>query len=110
MCDEHREFKDMKLFYRFRKDDGTFPLDSEAKVFVRGQRIYEKYDHAQMHQAEPQHTAQACLPLCCISSRAENRGRNPSLLCLSISSRIQSLFYMLNDVSVAGIWDSDRIP
>lgn len=43
VCDEHREFKDMKLFYRFRKDDGTFPLDSEAKVFMRGQRIYEKY-------------------------------------------------------------------
>ncbi|XP_030606039.1 DEP domain-containing mTOR-interacting protein isoform X1 [Archocentrus centrarchus] len=42
VCDEHREFKDMKLFYRFRKDDGTFPLDSEAKVFMRGQRIYEK--------------------------------------------------------------------
>lgn len=43
VCDEHREFKDMKLFYRFRKDDGTFPLDNEAKVFMRGQRIYEKY-------------------------------------------------------------------
>lgn len=42
VCDEHREFRDMKLFYRFRKDDGTFPLDSEAKVFMRGQRIYEK--------------------------------------------------------------------
>lgn len=34
----------MKLFYRFRKDDGTFPLDNEAKVFMRGQRIYEKYE------------------------------------------------------------------
>lgn len=42
VCDEHRDFKDMKLFYRFRKDDGTFPLDNEAKVFMRGQRIYEK--------------------------------------------------------------------
>lgn len=42
VCDEHTEFKDTKLFYRFRKDDGTFPLDSEAKVFMRGQRIYEK--------------------------------------------------------------------
>uniref|UniRef100_A0A3B3BXG7 DEP domain containing MTOR-interacting protein n=1 Tax=Oryzias melastigma TaxID=30732 RepID=A0A3B3BXG7_ORYME len=42
VCDEHREFKDMKLFYRFRKDDGTFPLDSESKVFMRGQRLYEK--------------------------------------------------------------------
>ncbi|TRY82350.1 hypothetical protein DNTS_006248 [Danionella cerebrum] len=42
VCDEHNEFKDMKLFYRFRKDDGTFPLDTEAKVFMRGQRIYDK--------------------------------------------------------------------
>lgn len=42
VCDEHKEFKDMKLFYRFRKDDGTFPLDSEARVLMRGQRIYEK--------------------------------------------------------------------
>ncbi|XP_051574979.1 DEP domain-containing mTOR-interacting protein-like isoform X1 [Myxocyprinus asiaticus] len=42
VCDEHKEFKDMKLFYRFRKDDGTFPLDNKAKVFMRGQRIYEK--------------------------------------------------------------------
>ncbi|KAM6967449.1 DEP domain-containing mTOR-interacting protein [Aplochiton taeniatus] len=42
VCDEHREFKDLKLFYRFRKDDGTFPLDHQAKVFMRGQRIYDK--------------------------------------------------------------------
>lgn len=62
VCDEHREFKDLKLFYRFRKDDGTFPLDSEAKVFMRGQRIYEKYDHAQAHHAEHKPTSQACLP------------------------------------------------
>lgn len=51
VCDEHREFKDMKLFYRFRKDDGTFPLDSEAKVFMRGQRIYEKYAHKNTNQS-----------------------------------------------------------
>lgn len=61
MCDEHREFKDMKLFYRFRKDDGTFPLDSEAKVFMRGQRIYEKYEHTRTHHAENKQTTQACL-------------------------------------------------
>ncbi|XP_063155699.1 DEP domain-containing mTOR-interacting protein isoform X2 [Candoia aspera] len=42
VCDEHKEFKDQKLFYRFRKDDGTFPLDNEVKAFMRGQRIYEK--------------------------------------------------------------------
>lgn len=55
VCDEHREFKDMKLFYRFRKDDGTFPLDSEAKVFMRGQRIYEKYVRTCKHTPEIQH-------------------------------------------------------
>lgn len=43
VCDEHKEFKDVKLFYRFRKDDGTFPLDNEVKAFMRGQRLYEKY-------------------------------------------------------------------
>ncbi|KAM9166408.1 DEP domain-containing mTOR-interacting protein isoform 2-T2 [Pangshura tecta] len=42
VCDEHKEFKDVKLFYRFRKDDGTLPLDNEVKVFMRGQRLYEK--------------------------------------------------------------------
>ncbi|XP_004642340.1 DEP domain-containing mTOR-interacting protein [Octodon degus] len=42
VCDEHKEFKDVKLFYRFRKDDGTFPQDGEVKAFVRGQRLYEK--------------------------------------------------------------------
>uniref|UniRef100_A0A803T438 DEP domain containing MTOR interacting protein n=1 Tax=Anolis carolinensis TaxID=28377 RepID=A0A803T438_ANOCA len=42
VCDEHKEFKDLKLFYRFRKDDGTFPLDNEVKAFMRGQRLYEK--------------------------------------------------------------------
>lgn len=61
VCDEHREFKDMKLFYRFRKDDGTFPLDSEAKVFMRGQRIYEKYEYTQTHHAEHKQSPQACL-------------------------------------------------
>lgn len=52
VCDEHREFKDLKLFYRFRKDDGTFPLDNEAKVFMRGQRIYEKYGHTKGTQTQ----------------------------------------------------------
>ncbi|KFO35192.1 DEP domain-containing mTOR-interacting protein [Fukomys damarensis] len=42
VCDEHKEFKDVKLFYRFRKDDGTFPRDAEVQAFVRGQRLYEK--------------------------------------------------------------------
>ncbi|OCT74988.1 DEP domain-containing mTOR-interacting protein [Xenopus laevis] len=42
VCDEYKEFKDLKIFYRFRKDDGTLPLDQEVKVFMRGQRLYEK--------------------------------------------------------------------
>ncbi|KAK2116921.1 hypothetical protein P7K49_003807 [Saguinus oedipus] len=42
VCDEHKEFKDVKLFYCFRKGDGTFPLDNEVKAFMRGQRLYEK--------------------------------------------------------------------
>ncbi|XP_068091034.1 DEP domain-containing mTOR-interacting protein isoform X2 [Hyperolius riggenbachi] len=42
VCDEFRDYRDAKLFYRFRKDDGTFPLDLQVKVFMRGQRLYEK--------------------------------------------------------------------
>lgn len=42
VCDGHSEFKDAKLLYRFRKDDGTFPLSKEVKVFMRGQSLYEK--------------------------------------------------------------------
>ncbi|XP_068556918.1 DEP domain-containing mTOR-interacting protein-like isoform X2 [Anas acuta] len=42
VCDEHSDYKDAKLLYRFRKDDGTFPLNKDVKVFVRGQSLYEK--------------------------------------------------------------------
>ncbi|XP_059836586.1 DEP domain-containing mTOR-interacting protein-like isoform X2 [Hypanus sabinus] len=42
VCDGYSEFKDAKLLYRFRKDDGTFPLSKEVKVFMRGQSLYEK--------------------------------------------------------------------
>ncbi|XP_053571295.1 LOW QUALITY PROTEIN: DEP domain-containing mTOR-interacting protein [Bombina bombina] len=49
VCDEYKEFKDAKLFYRFRKDDGTFPLDQEVKVFMRGQRLYEKIMNTGKH-------------------------------------------------------------
>ncbi|XP_043566317.1 DEP domain-containing mTOR-interacting protein-like isoform X3 [Chiloscyllium plagiosum] len=42
VCDGHSDFKDAKLLYRFRKDDGTFPLSKEVKVFMRGQSLYEK--------------------------------------------------------------------
>ncbi|KAG2461497.1 DEP domain-containing mTOR-interacting protein isoform X1 [Polypterus senegalus] len=41
VCDEYSDFKDAKLLYRFRKDDGTFPLSKEVKVFMRGQSLYE---------------------------------------------------------------------
>ncbi|XP_058030271.1 DEP domain-containing mTOR-interacting protein-like [Ahaetulla prasina] len=41
VCDEHPDYKDAKLLYRFRKDDGTFLLNKEVKVFLRGQSLYE---------------------------------------------------------------------
>ncbi|KAJ6665731.1 hypothetical protein lerEdw1_002101 [Lerista edwardsae] len=41
VCDEHLDYKDAKLLYRFRKDDGTFPLNKDVKVFLRGQSLYE---------------------------------------------------------------------
>ncbi|MEQ2244190.1 hypothetical protein ILYODFUR_014601 [Ilyodon furcidens] len=42
VCDKSPEFKDAKLLYRFRKDDGTFPFNTEVKIFMRGQQLYEK--------------------------------------------------------------------
>ncbi|KAG8007414.1 DEP domain-containing mTOR-interacting protein [Nibea albiflora] len=41
VCDKRTVFKDAKLLYRFRKDDGTFPFNTEVKIFMRGQRLYE---------------------------------------------------------------------
>ncbi|KAL7837393.1 hypothetical protein SRHO_G00271040 [Serrasalmus rhombeus] len=41
VCDKWPMFKDAKLLYRFRKDDGTFPFSIEEKVFMRGQSLYE---------------------------------------------------------------------
>ncbi|KAM9361595.1 DEP domain-containing mTOR-interacting protein [Symphorus nematophorus] len=41
VCDKRSVFKDAKLLYRFRKDDGTFPFNTEVKIFMRGQRLYE---------------------------------------------------------------------
>uniref|UniRef100_A0A3Q1JZ63 DEP domain-containing protein n=1 Tax=Anabas testudineus TaxID=64144 RepID=A0A3Q1JZ63_ANATE len=41
VCDKRLIFKDAKLLYRFRKDDGTFPFNTEMKVFMHGQRLYE---------------------------------------------------------------------
>nr|XP_006639558.1 PREDICTED: DEP domain-containing mTOR-interacting protein-like isoform X1 [Lepisosteus oculatus] len=42
VCDRHSEYKDAKLLYRFRKDDGTSPFNTEVKVFMRGQSLYER--------------------------------------------------------------------
>lgn len=42
VCDHRHVFKDAKLLYRFRKDDGTFPFNTEVKIFMRGQRLYEQ--------------------------------------------------------------------
>ncbi|KAM9758009.1 DEP domain-containing mTOR-interacting protein [Menidia menidia] len=41
VCDKRPFFKDAKLLYRFRKDDGTFPFNTEVKIFMRGQQLYE---------------------------------------------------------------------
>ncbi|KAM9296577.1 DEP domain-containing mTOR-interacting protein-like [Gastrophryne carolinensis] len=41
VCDEHPIFKDAKLFYRFRSDDGTFSPSKQMKIVVRSQRLYE---------------------------------------------------------------------
>uniref|UniRef100_A0A3P9LD37 Si:dkeyp-97e7.9 n=1 Tax=Oryzias latipes TaxID=8090 RepID=A0A3P9LD37_ORYLA len=41
VCDKRPVFKDAKLLYRFRKDDGTFPFNTEVKIFMRGQQLYE---------------------------------------------------------------------
>lgn len=42
VCDKRPVFKDAKLLYRFRKDDGTFPFSTEVKIFMRGQQLYEQ--------------------------------------------------------------------
>ncbi|XP_042359345.1 DEP domain-containing mTOR-interacting protein [Plectropomus leopardus] len=42
VCDKRSVLKDAKLLYRFRKDDGTFPFNTEVKIFMRGQRLYEQ--------------------------------------------------------------------
>ncbi|XP_028303273.1 DEP domain-containing mTOR-interacting protein isoform X2 [Gouania willdenowi] len=41
VLDKQPVFKDANLLYRFRKDDGTFPFNTEVKIFMRGQRLYE---------------------------------------------------------------------
>ncbi|XP_075702350.1 DEP domain-containing mTOR-interacting protein-like [Rhinoderma darwinii] len=41
VCDEHDVFKDAKLFYRFRNDDGTLSPTKQMKIVVRSQRLFE---------------------------------------------------------------------
>ncbi|XP_053308717.1 DEP domain-containing mTOR-interacting protein-like [Spea bombifrons] len=41
VCDEYLVFKDARLLYRFRDDDGTLAPDRQTKVFRRAQRLYE---------------------------------------------------------------------
>uniref|UniRef100_A0A8C6WXL0 Si:dkeyp-97e7.9 n=1 Tax=Neogobius melanostomus TaxID=47308 RepID=A0A8C6WXL0_9GOBI len=42
VCDKYSTFQDAKRLYRFRKDDGTFPFNTEVKIFMRGQQLYEQ--------------------------------------------------------------------
>lgn len=42
MCDDHG-FKDEKLFYRFRRDDGTYAGPLDAPLVAKAQRIYSRY-------------------------------------------------------------------
>ncbi|XP_063206333.1 DEP domain-containing mTOR-interacting protein-like isoform X3 [Chroicocephalus ridibundus] len=41
VCDEHSDYKDAKLLYRFRKDDGTFPLISNRHHFFDSDILYQ---------------------------------------------------------------------
>ena len=44
VCDDHL-FKDEKLFFRFRKDDGTYEEPADSAIVAKGQRIYSKWVH-----------------------------------------------------------------
>ncbi|XP_073462747.1 DEP domain-containing mTOR-interacting protein-like [Aquarana catesbeiana] len=41
VCDQHSTFKDAKLLYRFRNDDGTLLPTTETRIMNRSQQIYE---------------------------------------------------------------------
>ena len=43
VCDDHG-FKDEKLFYRFRRDDGTYAGPLDAPLVAKAQRIYSRYE------------------------------------------------------------------
>ena len=39
VCDDH-DFSDEKLFYRFRRDDGTYEEPVDSAIVAKGQRLY----------------------------------------------------------------------
>ena len=41
VVDDHC-FKDEKLFYRFRRDDGTYQGPPDPPIVAKGQRIYSR--------------------------------------------------------------------
>ncbi|XP_075071413.1 DEP domain-containing mTOR-interacting protein-like isoform X2 [Mixophyes fleayi] len=41
VCDQHDLFKDAKLYYRFRNDDGTLMATRQMKLVERSKRLYE---------------------------------------------------------------------
>ena len=41
VCDDHF-FKDERLFYRFRRDDGTYQEPANASILAKGQRLYSR--------------------------------------------------------------------
>ena len=41
VCDDH-VFKDERLFFRFRKDDGTYEEPPNTALLARGEQIYKR--------------------------------------------------------------------
>ena len=41
VCDDH-DFKDEKLFFRFRRDDNTYEDLPDTAALAKGQRIYSR--------------------------------------------------------------------
>ena len=41
VCDDHT-YKDEKLFYRFRKDDGSYKEPADSAILAKGQRLYSR--------------------------------------------------------------------
>ncbi|XP_029989652.1 DEP domain-containing mTOR-interacting protein isoform X2 [Sphaeramia orbicularis] len=89
VCDKRPIFKDAKLLYRFRKDDGTFPINTEVKIFMRGQQLYEHLigDKNSILQLREEHGVayQRCFPGCQLidwllqNGEAESRRRGLDL-------------------------------